>query len=182
VSPARRALTIGLAAATALGTGCAFFRSTRVSPDATLKPGDAVVIGKLGFPGQDAEPMDEMEIVAVDEKGKRHTIDFDFELSQDGRRTAPFFARLPPGRYQLRSWAIEYPENSWAREDTGLDIVVEPGVVCVGAVYVNSRTGAGGLVEIPEVRDECADIAGLLRRRAPALSAPPQIALAKRRG
>jgi hypothetical protein len=82
---------------------------------------------------------------------------------------------------------MQFSETSWTQENLGLAIEVRAGeIVCIGAMYVRARvaaTGPDGSGETPlageaQVVDECAELARLMRQRAPFLHQPPTVRLA----
>jgi hypothetical protein len=146
-----------------------------------------VVIGKVGFGNRRGDAINMASFLAVDAGGKAWQVSLQPELAGDGGQSAPFFAGLPPGEYQLTQLELMFSESSWTMEDMGMQMRVQPGrLSCAGAAYARagitgedsdgSRYGA-----MFEVRDECPALHALLRQQSPFLAEPPVVDLMRPR-
>jgi hypothetical protein len=175
-----------LLALAAAGCG-ASARSVRRDEKLTAGQGDGVVIGKFGFANRRGDALNMGWFVAVDQagQGKAWKVTLDPDLAAAGGQSAPFFAVLPPGAYQVTELHLWFSETAWSIEDAGLLLRVPAGRLgCAGAAYVragvtNQDAHDGGFRygAMFEVKDECAALAGLLRTRAPFLAEPPVVDL-----
>lgn len=146
-----------------------------------------VVIGRFGFATRRALRAQNFELTAVEVPGGRKwRIPFSPELVAEDGSSAAFLVNLPPGHFRLTAWRAAAPGREWGGEDTGLAIEVVAGKVsCLGGLYLPPRERSRVVLDGPEapaaaeVRDECADLAELLRQRAPRLAEPPVVRLAR---
>ena len=162
-----------------VGAGCtASASSVRYDEKITAGEGPAVVVGKVGFPSRAGDAMIDGSVVAIDGHGKKWRISLETSLSQDGGNSAPFFVRLPAGRYQLEKLELIYSNSSWVMEDMELAMDLEAGrVSCVGAAYIRGRRPVyddkgSRLMTSFEMQDDCSALRQLMAPRAPFL--PPQ--------
>jgi hypothetical protein len=185
--PIRPAVLVALALGGAGLAGCANI-AVQVGPKQKAVAAETgIVIARLGCATRRALKAKTFELTAVEVPGgQRWQIPFDPALIGDDGSSAAFLVNLPPGRYRLTSWKLTAGERAWGGEDAGVAIEVVAGeIACAGGVYVQPREHSRAMLDgsaapaVPEVRDECAALADLLRERAPKLTSTPVVRLAR---
>ena len=176
-----------LFALVAVATGCTTV-ATSVAPNQTSIPDDSgVAFGRLGFVARKKISLRSFELAAVQvPDGDKFWIRAASGAASDGEEQAgSFFVTLPSGHYRLTQWVATAAEGKWAGEDAGLSIEVTQGqAVCVGALYLHPLEKQLFQLDPAQepptlVRDECADLAHLLRQRSPAVSRSAVVKVAR---
>lgn len=178
-----------VAALLALSSGCATTAPSVSAETTGLSPEEGIVIGKFGVPpAREVGPLSREVKIRRLADGRQWKLPFGD--SEDGGRTAPFFVRLPAGRYAITYWSLVFLNSDEYQESPGVEFDVGPGgVTCVGSLYVVRLSGrfgtapSGAYIHISVLpHDECQAMEPAFHQRAPNVRSPVQVRLATNLG
>ena len=116
-----------------------------VSRDEPFVPGkgDAIVVGRVSFNSAIGEAASYALSFKSVGDGEQLRVELGRQDDLGGVWGAPFFVRMPPGRYLVGAWAVELLAGyAWKGEQAPLAIDVRPGeVVCIGQIFLQSGSG-----------------------------------------
>jgi hypothetical protein len=161
--------------------GCATTAESLPSNRPALAPTEALLVGELGVRDwKDVPPSGrDLSLRRLSDDSEWKVVFLD-ELRRDDL-SAPFFAILPPGTYQIADWRVSMGSGDVRGDATSLGSFELGGgqVSCVGSLLPLTMTLAGFAFRSLGAYDgDCQAIIAILKTRAPGLQISPAARLA----